>query len=70
MSDAKSMCFVSSSLYEFESRTFFIKGIGPKTANKLLEHFGSVENIKNAPDEEIETIIGKAKLNILKEALK
>jgi len=47
-----------------------IKGIGPKTANKLLEHFGSVENIKNAPDEEIATIIGKARLNILKEALK
>jgi len=47
-----------------------IKGIGPKTANKLLEHFGSVENIKNAPDEEIATVIGKARLNILKEALK
>jgi len=47
-----------------------IKGIGPKTANKLLEHFGSVENIKNAPDEELETIIGKAKLTILKQALK
>ncbi|HNY76373.1 MAG TPA: helix-hairpin-helix domain-containing protein, partial [Bacteroidales bacterium] len=47
-----------------------IKGIGPKTASKLLEHFGSVENIKTATDEEIEAIIGKAKLNILKDALK
>jgi excinuclease ABC subunit C len=47
-----------------------INGIGPKTANKLLEHFGSIENIKNAKDEEIEALIGKAKLNILKEALK
>jgi excinuclease ABC subunit C len=47
-----------------------INGIGPKTANKLLEHFGSLENIKNAKDEEIEALIGKAKLNILKEALK
>jgi excinuclease ABC subunit C len=47
-----------------------INGIGPKTANKLLEHFGSLENIKNANDEEIEALIGKAKLNILKEALK
>ena len=34
--------------------------------NTIIE----VENIKNAPDEEIATIIGKARLNILKEALK
>ncbi|HJW31167.1 MAG TPA: excinuclease ABC subunit UvrC [Saprospiraceae bacterium] len=37
-----------------------IKGIGEKTAEKLLKHFGSVKKIKEATSEELEKIIGKA----------
>jgi len=36
-----------------------IKGIGPATRNKLLKHFGSVENIKIASKEELSKIVGK-----------
>jgi len=36
-----------------------IKGIGRKTAEKLLIHFGSVETLLAAPNQEIEKIIGK-----------
>jgi len=36
-----------------------IEGIGPITRNKLLTHFGSVENIKKASNEEIIQIVGK-----------
>jgi len=39
-----------------------IKGIGEKTAEKLLKHFGSVKKIKEASSEEIEKLIGKANL--------
>jgi excinuclease ABC subunit C len=37
-----------------------IKGIGEKTSEKLLKHFGSVKKIKEASVEEIEKLIGKA----------
>ncbi len=37
-----------------------IPGIGTKTADKLLAHFGSVKKVKAASDEELETLIGKA----------
>ena len=36
-----------------------IKGIGPATRNKLLKHFGSVENIKIASKEELSKLVGK-----------
>jgi len=36
-----------------------IKGIGPATRNKLLKHFGSVENIKKATPEAIAQVVGK-----------
>jgi excinuclease ABC subunit C len=36
-----------------------IKGIGPATRNKLLSHFGSVDNIKQAPPEAVAQVIGK-----------
>ncbi|MBK8372537.1 MAG: excinuclease ABC subunit C [Saprospiraceae bacterium] len=36
-----------------------IKGIGPKTADKLLKHFGSVEKIKLCTMEEISNLVGQ-----------
>ena len=47
-----------------------IKGIGPKTKDALLTHFKSVKRIKEAPMEELETVIGKHKAEIVLEALK
>ena len=43
-----------------------LHGIGRSTANKLLRHFKSVKKIKEAPLEEIQTLIGKKKAEILK----
>jgi excinuclease ABC subunit C len=37
-----------------------ISGIGEKTAEKLLKHFGSVKKLKEAAPEEVEKVIGKA----------
>ena len=37
-----------------------IPGIGDKTAEKLLKHFGSVTKLKVAPPEEIVDVVGKA----------
>lgn len=36
-----------------------IKGIGPATRNKLLKHFGSVDSIKKASQEELVQVVGK-----------
>jgi excinuclease ABC subunit C len=43
-----------------------IKGIGEKTSEKLLKHFGSVKKIKEASAEEIEKLVGKANAGKLK----
>jgi excinuclease ABC subunit C len=37
-----------------------IPGIGPKTAQKLLTHFGSVERVRNASDEDLVRVAGRA----------
>ena len=44
-----------------------IKGIGPKTSELLLKHFGSVEEIKNASPENLGKVVGKQKAAILTE---
>jgi excinuclease ABC subunit C len=35
-------------------------GIGPKTVRKLLEHFGSAERVRLAPEEELAKVVGPA----------
>ena len=42
-----------------------IKGIGPKTKEILLKHFGSVGNIKNSSSEELVKLVGAAKASVL-----
>jgi len=37
-----------------------IKGVGEKTAEKLLKHFGSVKKMKEASEEELIKIVGPA----------
>jgi excinuclease ABC subunit C len=44
-----------------QSELLDIHGIGPKTAKKLLEHFGSVAKVKEAPEEELEEVVGSSK---------
>ena len=54
---------VSKKTFDKNERMQFIlegfPGIGPKTAKKLLAHFGSIKEIINAPQEELEKAVGK-----------
>ena len=43
-----------------------IKGIGDATAQVLLRHFRSVKKIREATNEEIETIVGNAKAKVIR----
>jgi len=45
-----------------------LEGIGSQTALKLLKHFKSIKKIREAPREEIEKIVGKAKAAIIKDS--
>jgi excinuclease ABC subunit C len=47
-----------------------IRGIGPKTKEILLKHFGSVDKIINAPEEEIRNVVGTKKAAYLTENFK
>ncbi len=40
-------------------------GIGPKTSKKLLKKFGTIQNVINAPKENLEEILGKKTKNFL-----
>lgn len=44
-----------------------IPGIGPKTARKLLEHFGSVERLRRATEHEWAAVAGRAAARRLKQ---
>ncbi len=37
-----------------------VPGVGKKTAEKLLRHFGSLKRLRSAPDEELQAVVGKA----------
>jgi len=54
---------VTKKFLDKEERMQFIiesfPGIGPKTARKLLEGFGTIQKIINASEEEIKEVIGK-----------
>lgn len=47
-----------------------IKGIGPATVETLMKHFKSLKRIKEAPYQEIEDLIGRAKARLIMEGLK
>lgn len=47
-----------------------VPGVGPKTAAKLMKHFKSLKRLKEAPLEEIEQVVGKAKAATIIAALK
>ncbi len=44
-----------------------IKGVSKKTAEKLLNHFRSVEKIRNATEQELISVAGKAKAKLVRE---
>lgn len=46
-----------------------IPGIGPKTKQQLLRHFGSLKGIRAAAKKDIATVIGSAKAKILRDYL-
>ncbi len=56
--DKRSSAMIKSDLDE-------VKGVGEKTKEVLLRHFGSVSNIKNAGREELEKVVGKSKTSLL-----
>jgi excinuclease ABC subunit C len=51
----------------FKNELESIKGIGKQTADILLKEFRSVKKVKEASDEAIEKLVGKAKLALLRE---
>ncbi len=53
----------------FTTQLLEVKGIGEKRAKLLLSKFGSIEEIKKAPIEELEKIVGKSVARNLKEFL-
>ena len=42
-----------------------IQGIGPKTVDKLISHFGSVKRVMEASEKELSKLIGKAKAKLI-----
>jgi excinuclease ABC subunit C len=48
-----------------KSKLASIKGVGDATFNKLISHFGSVNNVKQAGVEELAKIVGKSKAELV-----
>jgi excinuclease ABC subunit C len=46
-----------------------IPGIGEKTAAKLLRHFGSLDRVREASEEDLAAVVGKAAARKLRSAL-
>ncbi len=57
------------SKHQLASELDDIKGVGAKTKDALLRHFGSVKRIREAEEREISTLIGAGRAKIVKEAL-
>lgn len=57
------------SKHQIKSELDDIKGIGPTTKKLLLNHFKSVKKIREATQDELEKLIGKAKAHLLINAL-
>lgn len=53
----------------FNTQLESIKGVGEKTADRLLSHFKSISKIKSATIEELASLIGKEKAKVVKEHL-
>lgn len=51
----------------FNSELENIPGIGPKTMGLVLQHFKTISKIKNASEEELSKVVGKAKAQIIRE---
>jgi excinuclease ABC subunit C len=45
-----------------------IAGVGEKTVTKLLRHFGSLERVRQAPEEELARVAGPVVARRLREA--
>ncbi|MDR0422452.1 MAG: excinuclease ABC subunit UvrC [Proteiniphilum sp.] len=54
------------SMSQIRSELDQVKGIGPDTKKKLLTHFKSIKQIKEASNEEIVSLIGKSKGEIIR----
>ncbi|WP_317128974.1 helix-hairpin-helix domain-containing protein [Mangrovivirga cuniculi] len=54
----------------FKTSLSDIPGLGDKTIDKLLQHFGSVKNIKQASYVDIEQIVGKSRADKIKQYFK
>ena len=59
---------MAESVLDFDLKD--VEGIGPKTKEKLLRKFPSVENVKMADRNELEELIGKSKAEVLLKYLK
>ncbi|MBI4458485.1 MAG: hypothetical protein HY648_00325, partial [Acidobacteria bacterium] len=46
-----------------------IPGVGEKTARRLLETFGSLENIRSASEEELRKVLGPRQAVVLRQHL-